>query len=45
MHLGPLVISITLNGKSQSMSEFPVSRDQIFNLYLAFEIELNILFL
>ena len=35
MHLGPI---------GHPMSEVPVSRDQFFNLYLAFEIELNILF-
>ena len=45
MHLGPLChLHNTVIERSQPMSEFLVSWDQFFNLYLAFETKLNILF-
>ena len=45
MHLGPLGhFHNTVMERNLPRSEFSVSRDHIFNPYLAFEIKLNILF-
>ena len=42
MYLGPLVyFDNTVMERSWPMPEFPVSQDQFFNLYLAFEIKVK----